>query len=69
LLQAQGEYAVARPYYERALTILENSLGPTHPNTQAVRDNLAALAAAMEKDAGILRRWWRRWRTLAARGQ
>jgi hypothetical protein len=31
----------------RALAILEKSLGPDHPNTVIVRNNLAALKAAL----------------------
>ena len=33
----------------RALLILETSLGPDHPNTVTVRNNLAALEAALAK--------------------
>ena len=43
LLRAIGEYEAARPYYERALAIVEDVLGPDHPHTQGVRGNLAAL--------------------------
>ena len=46
LLYAMGDYAAARPLYERTLTIYEVVLGPQHPNTQTVRRNLAALDAA-----------------------
>jgi hypothetical protein len=38
-----GNLAGARPYFERALAILTARLGPDHPHTQSVRDNLAAL--------------------------
>jgi tetratricopeptide (TPR) repeat protein len=30
---AQGDYAAARPLYERALHIHEQTLGPNHPDT------------------------------------
>ncbi len=36
----------------RALAIFETSLGPDHPNTVTVRDNLAALEAALGKAGG-----------------
>jgi tetratricopeptide (TPR) repeat protein len=42
-LKMIGEYAGARPLYERALAICEHSLGPTHPNTAGSLNNLAAL--------------------------
>jgi hypothetical protein len=38
-----GEYAAALPYSERALAISEKVLGPEHPYTRTVRDNLALL--------------------------
>jgi Tfp pilus assembly protein PilF len=44
LLRAQGDLAGARPYYERALAILEAKLGPDHPRTKNVRNNLAGLS-------------------------
>jgi Tfp pilus assembly protein PilF len=50
LLQAMGDLAAARPYYERALAITEQVLGPDHPHTHIVRDNLATLAAASHGD-------------------
>ncbi len=53
LLQAQGNLTEARPLYERALLIFAHSLGTTHPSTQTVRDNLAALDAALQKDRDI----------------
>ncbi|MCP4359898.1 MAG: tetratricopeptide repeat protein, partial [Chloroflexi bacterium] len=43
LLQAQGDYEGALPYYDRALAIFEAKLGPNHPNTRIVRSNLASL--------------------------
>jgi hypothetical protein len=43
LLQATDDYEGARPYYERALAIFMARLGPDHPYTYTVGDNLAAL--------------------------
>jgi len=45
LLDSMGDLAGARPYYERALAILEAKLGPDHPHTVTVRRNLEALEA------------------------
>ena len=42
-LRIIGDYPGARPYYERALAIRERVLGPDHPTTQVVRQNLTAL--------------------------
>ena len=38
-----GDYAAARPLYERALAIREQSLGPSHPDTAQSLNNLAGL--------------------------
>ncbi|HET7079207.1 MAG TPA: tetratricopeptide repeat protein [Chloroflexia bacterium] len=46
LLRAQGDYAAARPLYERALVIAEQTLGPTHPDTAGSLTNLASLLQA-----------------------
>ena len=35
LLHAQGDYARAKPLYERALAIREKALGAEHPDTGA----------------------------------
>ena len=43
-LQHYGDHAGARPYYERALAILEAKLGPDHPHTNIVRRNLQSLS-------------------------
>ncbi len=43
LLYRQGDYAAARPLYERALAIRERTLGPDHPDTAASLNNLAYL--------------------------
>ena len=43
LLMDQGDFAGARPLYERALAIREKVLGPEHPATAASLNNLACL--------------------------
>ncbi len=43
VLREQGDLAGARAHFERALAILERSLGPDHPKTQLVRENLDGL--------------------------
>jgi len=43
LLEAQGDLTAARPLLERALAICEQALGPDHPHTNRVRQNLASL--------------------------
>ena len=40
LLWSQGDYAAARPLYERALAICEATLGPNHPATAISLNNL-----------------------------
>jgi tetratricopeptide (TPR) repeat protein len=45
-LQMIGDYAGARPYFERALAIFEQALGPTHPATATSLNNLALLLKA-----------------------
>ena len=47
LLQAMGDLAAARPYYERALTVSERVLGPEHPDTAISYGNLGSLVAAV----------------------
>ena len=42
-LRAQGDYAGAKPLYERALAITEKALGPEHPQTAMSLNNLALL--------------------------
>ena len=42
LLQAQGDLAGARSYYERAFQLFPSGLGEVHPSTQVVRRNLEA---------------------------
>jgi tetratricopeptide (TPR) repeat protein len=43
LLWNQGDFAGARPLFERALAIREKVLGPDHPNTATSLSNLARL--------------------------
>lgn len=42
-LDSVADYAGARPYYERALAINEQALGPSHPDTASSLNNLGAL--------------------------
>jgi hypothetical protein len=44
VLQAEGDPAAAEPLYRRALTIDEKALGPNHPETRQIRDNLESLS-------------------------
>ncbi len=46
-LYALGDYAAARPYAERDLAIIEQTLGPSHPDTARSLNNLAALLQEM----------------------
>jgi tetratricopeptide (TPR) repeat protein len=46
-LQFRGEYAAARPYYERALAIREKTLGADHPDTATSLNKLGLLLQAM----------------------
>jgi Tetratricopeptide repeat len=43
VLQAQGDFAGARPLHQRALAIRENALGSEHPATNRARCNLSRL--------------------------
>ena len=43
MLDSQGDYAAARPYYEQALAIYNKVLGDNHPFTAGVLDNLGSL--------------------------
>jgi Tetratricopeptide repeat len=38
-----GDVGAARPLFERALIIRENALGPEHPETALILDNLVRL--------------------------
>jgi Flp pilus assembly protein TadD len=52
LLQSQGDYAAARPLFERALAIREKVLGPEHPRTADSLDNLGILLQTLGDPAG-----------------
>ena len=43
LMQAMGDYATTRIYYEQAVSIAEEKVGKDHPTTKIFRDNLASL--------------------------
>jgi tetratricopeptide (TPR) repeat protein len=47
LLSEQGDLIGARPYYERALAIYEQTLGSTHPYTAGILNNLGWLLAQL----------------------
>lgn len=49
VLQATGDHDGARPLLERAVTVAAQTLGEDHPNTVALRANLAALQEAGEQ--------------------
>ncbi|MGB1254069.1 MAG: tetratricopeptide repeat protein, partial [Candidatus Promineifilaceae bacterium] len=51
-IQADGDYAGARPYYERSLSIREKSLGADHPDTALSLNNLGMLIQSMGDYAG-----------------
>jgi tetratricopeptide (TPR) repeat protein len=50
--QSQGDYAAARPLFERALAIREKVLGPEHPRTADSLDNLGILLQTLGDPAG-----------------
>ena len=43
VFKALGDLEAAKLHFERALRIFEKQLGPDHPSTRTVRDNLQAL--------------------------
>ena len=51
LYDAQGNYAQAEPFYQRAITIYEKALGPEHPDVAAAINNLAELYRARGQHA------------------
>ena len=52
LYQDQGQYKLAKPLFQRALSILEQALGPEHPNTQMGRRNYEGLLREMGRGEG-----------------
>jgi len=50
----QAAYAQARPLFERALAICEKALGPEHPDTAGILNNLALLLHEQGDLAGVL---------------
>ena len=50
-LQYAAQYALSLPLYERALSIREKALGPSHPDAGAVLNSLARLYKAMGRYA------------------
>ena len=51
-LQARGDFAPARPLFERALAIHEKVGGPDHPQTATTLGNLAVLLQSQGDLAG-----------------
>ena len=49
-LKSTGEHDAAHAHYEESLTTREKLLGPSHPETIAVKHNLAELLMAMGKN-------------------
>ena len=43
LYRNQGRYEEAKSYLKQALKIVEQALGPEHPSSQAMRNNLEAI--------------------------
>ena len=46
LYKTEGRFSLARPYFERALSIKRHVLGPDHPDVASVLNNLASLYRA-----------------------
>jgi len=46
-----GRLAEAKPLYQRALALIERTLGPEHPNLAATLDNYADLLRKMQRAA------------------
>jgi tetratricopeptide (TPR) repeat protein/predicted Ser/Thr protein kinase len=55
----RNRYEEARPYYELALRIDEELLGPAHPRTATAYENLGALAHAQGNDEEAYRQFMR----------
>lgn len=45
----KGDYPKALEYYQKALTIWEETLGPDHQNTQMVKDKISKIQAKMKE--------------------
>ena len=43
LLESEGDNPGAEPLYRRALATAEKALGPDHPTTREIRENLDGL--------------------------
>ena len=48
--RTQGNYEKALEYYEKALKILDEKLGPEHPNTKSARRNLEITKKALTRN-------------------
>jgi tetratricopeptide (TPR) repeat protein len=51
LYKTAGEYAQAKPLYQRALAIFEAAVGPTHPKVITCRRNYAQLLRETRRQA------------------
>ena len=63
----QGQYAKAKPLYQRALAIWEKALDPEHPNVVTSLNNLAALSynqGQYVKAEPLACGRWRSWKRL-----
>jgi hypothetical protein len=45
----QGQYTFAEPLFNRSLSIVEKTLGPNHPYSAAVLNNMAKLYRATNR--------------------
>ena len=50
LYEAQGKYTEAEPLSQRALAILQQTLGSEHPTTHTIQANYTALLQMMEQE-------------------
>ncbi len=55
LYHRQGRYADAEPLYKRSLAIVEEALGPMHPDFAQSLENYAALLRKTGRDAEAAR--------------
>ncbi len=49
LYDAQGHYAQAEPFYQRAITIYEKALGPEHPDVAATLENYTLMLRVLNR--------------------